>query len=620
MTASHRKHDLEWFQFHDKKANTLGTTCETHTIRTRTFHLRDRVQTFQKAIAPKDLAEWLTRAEKDGKTRSLADWVRTFEDSGWAKSYRIIYGYCQNGDTLQARMWYFSRSEAAWRSFTGFRKGGAWMKGGEGMPGHIGSGYIFENIVCKELEPVLETFWEADTPISSETQFPWRRRNSENSHLLDFYYDRYGRDEHHRRLGPPGDITRAYAGERVYIEVETPAIDEDIKKAMKKGSTTLQRGYTSTYDKGRGKNVRQGIGHRIKHTNNIWDGWILDCLESNPFEKETRHHPVLDLDYKIRRYHVGGIGTNEDFTIEIACTDSPVDHDYGSAYGFKSIETNICWIRTVYLENTDITSFGTHKTCPINLAILPQKPFDYISQTSDFYANKVGVKYRTGSKKSIAVKNSKGTYANKYILLSLFNEALSPLIKEFKRKKGMPFFEGKYNVIQKMYEDGTEGAGFIKRLLNAGIDEYLDIHDTKLIKGKSKKGHHGSKGVTRAKELKKEINRKTTTRDMSGVLYDCFKRNRVGSFSGGTFSRIRTKPSSLFTCVCRSLLGPFTSCSAKGRRSLNGKQNAVACLLDEAAAIDFFRVTDSKKQTDPPSETEIITANSSRFLKRLKSL
>ncbi len=74
-----------------------------------------------------------------------------YSDSG----YSVIYGYCVKNNQLHCRMFYYSASEASWRAFTGFRRNGAWIKSAEQHGTHEPGGYIFEGMVCEELEDFL---------------------------------------------------------------------------------------------------------------------------------------------------------------------------------------------------------------------------------------------------------------------------------------------------------------------------------------------------------------------------------------------------------------------------------------------------------------------------------
>ncbi len=310
---------------------------------------------------------------------------------------------------------------------------------------------------------------------------------------------------------------------------------------------------------------------------------------------------------------MAGVGNTENFFIEIAYTKNKVPHNYTSAVGFSAINTNICWVRTAYLENVDITTFGTHKQCPINLAFLVQKPCDYIKQTSDNYADRVHVKYNgTDDDKSLADITLKGVYAGKYIILSLLNEAVSPLIKGFKDKKGMPRFENKYKLEDKL--STIEASNFIRALLVAGIAEYEVLRTRKA----KKKGSHGKAGLKRAGALRTALENCKTTPQMSQVVYDCFKNNKVGSFKGGFLNKIRTNPSSLFTCVCRVLLPTFIGNVDsvknwhKRGRQLKGKGNTIQCLAHKATHSGFDRSEDTV--------VEFITTLSPELLKAIKRL
>lgn len=254
----HREHDAAWFEDHDKDIDRVAEGLRKFTVRKQNFYLKDRVL---------------------------------------GGSYKIIYGYWEGPlKKAKARIWYYSGSEAAWRSFTGYRRNGAWMKGAEKMPGHEPGGYVFENLVCPELEDILEDFWKSEDPVESDRIFPWTNKH-DNRAIRNFY-----RQSSRRHA----DITEAYSRERAYHRVVTPEIDEELVQALGKAATTLQAGYTSVYSNTMRKQVRKGIGHKLKHANNIWDDWILRCLDEDPVEEVPRHHPVLAQDYTIARYLVEG--------------------------------------------------------------------------------------------------------------------------------------------------------------------------------------------------------------------------------------------------------------------------------------------------------------------------
>jgi hypothetical protein len=158
----------------------------------------------------------------------------------------------------------------------------------------------------------------------------------------------------------------------------------------------------------------------------------------------------------------------------------------------------------------------------------------------------------------------------KYIILSMLNEATSRLIKDFKEQKGYACFRGKYHQPKDILPDrpeiiqappdyqSEEAFLFFQELVRLGISEYICIHSE--VKNKSvfgSGGFHGGSGIERAIALSSEVNACKTTGDLSKKLYTCFIENRIGTFTGGWSSKIRTNPTSLFTCVCRYLLAPF---------------------------------------------------------------
>ncbi|AJI56851.1 hypothetical protein LA02_1522 [Francisella philomiragia] len=88
-----------------------------------------------------------------------------------------------------------------------------------------------------------------------------------------------------------------------------------------------------------------------------------------------------------------------------------------------------------------------------------------------------------------------------------------------------------------------------------GVLQYIYLHNYKINPNAfSKAGYHSSNGLKRALELLRVAANVKESVDIEKAMIDCFKKNKIGDFKGGFFSQIRSNPTSLFTCVCRTLI------------------------------------------------------------------
>ena len=207
--------------------------------------------------------------------------------------------------------------------------------------------------------------------------------------------------------------------------------------------------------------------------------------------------------------------------------------------------------------------------------------------------------------------------AGKYAVLSLLNEATSPLLKNFKDISHYPRFQHKYHAKNIILEGKLEE---LRGLIIAGIFEYADIRLGDNKGNYDVKGYHGDSGASRADQLLQKISLCETLSGLNQLMYDCFVNNHVGTFSGGWFSQIRTNPTSLFTCVCRKLLSQFVAdvppppMGAGNDKKLRygGYQGSQGCLNRIAYYI---------QHTPPPaglSREQFITNESANILKAFK--
>ncbi|MEY2699657.1 MAG: hypothetical protein RIQ52_412 [Pseudomonadota bacterium] len=508
----------EWFKWHNQEEPSVVSN-DWHVIKleqNKSFYLSERVM--DTAVAP-------------------------------AVPYKVILGYYSDNITLKARIWYFSGSEANWRAFTGFRPGGAWMKGYE-VEGDVNRlytsmGYIFECFTTTKFSELLSNFWnQSECDCKFNRIFPWNNGNPAPKSASYPVYQ-YITSEEHRPAGIAADWNK----ERIFSLANLPAgVTDDVDSLSKKvGSVKIQKEYHSSAN----PNMR-AIGHRFKKDTEL-NKWLLSCL-GNKISEIRLNHPVLNDDYIVTTFrlpgNVIGKGSGNDLHIEIAASCRDKSHAwYNFTPSRQELNTRVCWVRDVYYLSTPTTSFGTRKEIPINLAFLVQKPCDYNSQVSADY------------KKKVSPDDAVNMVGGKYILLSMLNETTSRLIKNFKDQQGYACFRGNHQLkdihVQLDYQS-AEAFAFLKELVLAGINEYVCIHTGPKNKSEfGSGGFHGGSGIDRANALRIEVESCKTTGDLSNKLYACFIENKIGTFTGGWLSKIRTNPTSLFTCVCRYLLAPF---------------------------------------------------------------
>lgn len=519
-----------------------------------------------------------------------------------AVAYKVILGYCVNSTgVLECRMWYYSGSEANWRAFTGYRTNGAWMKGAEWLDKkdvkrtYTSIGYINECYVTPKMHDALQGFWDEEQKKNGNPENTVSNTCPWESNPFDFALDK-DEDVFRYLLGakPAKDtpnkpaIGVLYDGEREFrlANLKTKS-NEVVRLSKETGSVDIQNDYELS------SNVqvrRAKLGHKFKKDVDLYD-WIKGCL-NQPISSVKKYHPVLNASYTIWSYTLTGCkdggDLSDDLVVEIASTDLPQVHEYIDYSGkTQTISTPICWVRDVYYKTSPVTSFGTRKWIPANLSFLVQKPCDYLTQISDEYETRTNIKFQKDNKgkKELTDKSSVNVMGGgKYINLSMLNEATSPLVKSFKDAKNYPRFRAKYHVQNPNKKSalpmplGLDLNGesvLLKMRIIQGIDEYLSIQLKVSKFGYQDDGSHGKDGVKRALELKSVIETCGTKDEICENMYRCFKDNKIGTFSGGWFSGIRTEATSLFTCICRNLLSglalPFSNPAPKLKDGYDAK-------------------------------------------------
>ena len=544
------------------------------------------------------------------------------EDAG--NGYRGILGYSIVENRLACRMWYYSGSEASWRAFTGQRNDLSWMKGYEGDPdpakrSMTSLGYVFECFVTVGMSVALEAFWskiEKDAGIMRENHCcPPKFEMSPN---LSAYF-----------RGGRAKISSDYGNERQFESAGLPLQDAHLEGVISKTSSVkIQNKFIIGH--------QHNIGAKIR-TNTDMDAWLTACLKSEKGIRAGNYHPTLKESYDIFEYSLID-RAGKTLTLEIAATKNYISHKYTGPDGSQlHLDTNICWVRDVFYNDTGITSYGTRKRIPINLSFLVQKPIDYFSQVSEDYVLAIApdgeipsvVKYQLERNKISGMFVGKGGYSNKYLILSFLNESTSTLVYEFKTKKQHPRFDTTYKKpvgpsLNTGFNHSEDALAIMQQKIITGINEYncLRLDSGVYTAG----GIHGDAGLKRANALRTAILECDDQLRLNNVIYDCFVENIIRSgnrvaFKGGIFSKIQTNQTSLFTCICRALLSD--SVMPKGRDgrfhltapiSLSNLKGQDKCI----SRIKAFIYNQSGSRDAAQSNALFITAKSQELLDALR--
>ncbi len=558
--------------------------------------------------------------------------------------YPTVWGYfCEAGGKLSCRHFYKSASEAAWRAGTGIRYDGGWVKSAERVAeqkdisgnvviqGHESGGYIFEGMVPNKLDQALDTYYaKHDSNVGREwrnhREWPVSIQNLKNY----FVAPKTG------LITDPGHIQTLYAKERKYV----PAIPQNIRdgKAFdyKEGSVALQKDL-QVGTKLKGTTGGMGKAHELKKYTPLWD-WINQCL-NNPTQPTItgRRHDILNETHSIHTYRLDGCEGKKSAMIEVAQTDASKNLSYVTPSGITiQAHTPICWIRSAYMLPETITSFGTYKYCPIDLAFLVQKPCDYVSQTSMDEANRLDVKTQKDRQGKLAFSSGpKQTETGRmhiiqkggqdtYLMLALFNENTSPLLKQYKIKNNLSRFRHKYWQLPGIAKDIAKDHETLRILAVQGIYEYLSFQININKKGTVEKGH-GKTGIKRAEMFFDRITAPNydTAANLLNDTYQLFAKDKVNGVScGGWFEGIGTKPNSLFTLCIRNILAYYLQgeiarelieqAAPKKMKDFPGPANGITRALVKAIQLQT-------KKVENESTEAFLTRHSSDLLDALRS-
>ena len=337
--------------------------------------------------------------------------------TAWTEgAYKTVYGYFLKEDnTLQCRHFYQSVSEAAWRAGTGFRAGGAWVKGAEGDKSNwFGGGYIFEGMVSSELECAIEEFHKSYGKISDGSwlnKLVYVNKVSQEPNKYPKAYEDVTKkiDEDKVVFGKIPDLCKFIVNQ---TNVRSGIIEEYIKeRAWERFLPAnlfdeVQKQSSVYFAENTVKEKGKGIGHQIKNKNALWE-LLNESLKTPVGGVRSSYHEALKESYEVTTYILKKNG--KELYIEIGQSENKqriVKFGDDQDSDIVSIESPICWVRSIRSTN-NTSSFGNYTKYPLDLCFLVQKPLDYLKQTSEYLAfrNNVNVKIVTSYAKDRAGPN-----------------------------------------------------------------------------------------------------------------------------------------------------------------------------------------------------------------------
>ena len=544
--------------------------------------------------------------------------------------YKMILGYVSTNNRLKCRLWFYSGSEANWRAFTGWREDGAWKKGAEGTSNkeeysNTQMGYIYECYTTSEMSDHLLKYWDTNSGLilpDYRKIIPFIRREINGKTILvknDIAGDQtLMRVWRYTAINEQSEIEKAYSSERKYSPITFPqALNGDIKKIVKsKNAVDIQREFKKSYFTGE----MSGSGKRLSDNDEL-QSWLARCLDRPVDSKPPRPHDALNLDFVVERYRIFD-GNNREIILEIACTTNNYAHILEIQAGTsRTVNTPVVWVKDAYYEIEETSSFGTRRNIPINLSFLVQKPCDYTQQVSGDYA----IEGNGNNFIQAGFARGESLISSKYVILSYINEVTSPIVKEYKRRKGFVTFDPPPGNVNRV-DLSLINIYILKQLVFYGISQYKSLRDRKSFDW----GFHGDKGMQRADALYHAIKDSNDFPDFCRVLVNCFIHNRINlspglrlqgepvreSFTGGFASGINTNRTSLFTCICRTLFNETSIPS-----------NISSRLVDEHArdrtnAGGVYRMVYFIRNENNNNEDRdtFINANAAELLNRLRPL
>jgi hypothetical protein len=459
----------------------------------------------------------------------------------------FAFTFYKKGNQLLSRYFWCSRSEGCWRAGTGFRPAkdkdgnklydffGGFIKGQEHV---FGGGYTFETQIHPVLEKKLSDLYKARERAKDVKTINFNKDIGSKA-IKEFLI----RPEDTDNI-PAKNILSKYMNEVQIV----PALDDKIhdKKLSKSleeaiGATTLQ------------KTAQQGKNYLsdFKKANSpLWQ-LLVTCLEQSPINKVpyVYYSDLLKQNVKVESYllprQAGLVLKN--VVVEIAYTENAVDMEFKNKARTMTYKINspICWVKSVYIQG-ELSNFGNYKEYPWDLSFLPQKPMDYDKQISPY------LKQRESNKPDAA-----------YTSLALFNEKYSPLIQEFKRRKGFPPIKTTVAYAEiDGYLRGLNNPEFVMDLslnIMESCKDYLDFNRA------NPSVAHGSTGRKRVLAFFDKIYNCKTYAEINKITYDLFVENTVdgkcytSSYLLFSTGKIATRASSYIVYFCDALYKTMVS-------------------------------------------------------------
>ncbi|MCF2856651.1 hypothetical protein L1286_04170 [Pseudoalteromonas sp. SMS1] len=478
-------------------------------------------------------------------------------------------------NVLSSRYFWESSSEGCWRAGTGHDDNGRFKKGRERDFG----GYIFETQLHHLLEAKLNSSFVEKSQAGDLFSVVNKIGDAPTKRLVEAYL----------KEGIFNIYTPLVSYEKALTNVlaaRLDNIDEDFVKGQI-GATDLQREVESTTTPTKRK--------RLKQDDTFWQG-LNECLTHQVVNGDYHYNlsTLGDKRVNIETYQYRG---DKNVDIEVAYTQDNFQLSFKSKdlSVEDSINTCICWVKSVRIADAALTSFGNYAKFPMDLCFLPQKAMDYNGQVGLTSKNRQGLNYGA---------------SGQYTCLALYDEKYCPLIQQFKREKSFSLFTQKALLpVIKAYAD-TLTASFDPAKVTQLKEAITDGCDAYIVKNGQIKGsifhRHGSTGVNRANAFKNKIERCVTLPDITSAIDQLFRLNQVDGANQG--KSINHNPSSLITFIYQKVFPLLETPSLQ----LNDPSNTVIkkvlskhfigsanCLVRLGVVVALYKYTaDTATQTD----------------------
>lgn len=459
----------------------------------------------------------------------------------------FAFAFYKKGNQLLSRYFWCSRSEGCWRAGTGFRPAkdkdgnklydffGGFIKGQEHV---FGGGYTFETQIHPVLEKKLSDLYNARETTTAIEKIDFNKDITSKA-IKEFLI----RPEDTDNI-PSKNILNKYMAEvQIVPALDDKVHDKEFSKSLEKasGATTMQK---------MAQQEKNYLSDFKKANSPLWQ-LLVTCLEQSPLNKVPYgyHSDLLKQNVKVESYllpkQAGMVLKN--VVVEIAYTENAVDMEFRNKAKTMTYKINspLCWVKSVYIPG-DLSSFGNYKMYPWDLSFVPQKPMDYDFQISAYLRSRESTKP-----------------GDNYTSLTLFNEKYSPIIQEFKRRKGFPPIKTTVAYVEiDRYLRGLDNPEFVMDLavnIMESCKDYLDFNRA------NPSVAHGSTGRKRVLAFFDKIYNCKTYAEINKITYDLFVKNTVdgkcytSSYLLFSTGKIATRASSYIVYFCDALYKTMVS-------------------------------------------------------------